>query len=91
MYTLFNQLKGNNQKASLNWYIKNALLIFVWLIANYLQKDFGDFWFPIPIYWYVGNAMYDFVKGQEISEWKYEDIALPKIWAKKFEKFCPDT
>ena len=29
-------------------------------------------------------------KGQEISEWKYEVVALPKIWSKKFEKFCPE-
>ena len=28
-------------------------------------------------------------KGQEISEWIYEVVALPKIWTKKFEKFCP--
>jgi len=25
-------------------------------------------------------------KGQEISEWRYE-VALPKVWTKKFEKF----
>ena len=28
-------------------------------------------------------------KGQEISEWKFEVVALPKIWTKKIEKFCP--
>ena len=28
-------------------------------------------------------------KGQLISEWKYEVVTLPKIWMKKFEKFCP--
>ena len=30
------------------------------------------------------------IQGQEISEWKYEVVALPKIWTKKFEKFCPE-
>ena len=30
-------------------------------------------------------------KGQEISEWKYEVVTLPKIWTKKFEKFCPEV
>ena len=29
-------------------------------------------------------------KGQEISEWKYEVVALPKIWMKKFENFYPE-
>ena len=29
-------------------------------------------------------------KGQEISEQKYEVVALTKIWTKKFEKFCPE-
>ena len=29
-------------------------------------------------------------KGQEISEWKYEVVSLPKIWTKKFENFCPE-
>ena len=28
-------------------------------------------------------------KDQEISEWKYEVMALPIIWTKEFEKFCP--
>ena len=28
-------------------------------------------------------------KGQEVSEWKFEVVALAKIWRKKFEKFCP--
>ena len=28
-------------------------------------------------------------KDQEISEWKYKVVALPKIWTKKLEKFCP--
>ena len=28
------------------------------------------------------------VKGQKISKWKYEVVALPKIWTKDFEKFC---
>ena len=28
-------------------------------------------------------------KGQEISEWKYKVVALPKIWTKNFEKSCP--
>ena len=28
-------------------------------------------------------------KGQYISKWKYEVVALPKIWMKKFEKVCP--
>jgi hypothetical protein len=28
-------------------------------------------------------------KGQEISECKYEVVALPIIWTKKFVKFCP--
>ena len=27
-------------------------------------------------------------KGQEISEWIHEVVALPKIWKKKLEKFC---
>ena len=27
-------------------------------------------------------------KGQKISKWKYEVVALPKIWTKDFEKFC---
>ena len=30
-------------------------------------------------------------KGQEISEWIFEVVALPKLWKKKFEKFCPVT
>ena len=29
-------------------------------------------------------------KGQEISEWKYEVIPLPKIWTRKFEKLSPN-
>ena len=29
-------------------------------------------------------------KGQEISGWKYEVIALPKIWKKIFEKLYPE-
>ena len=33
----------------------------------------------------------EWVKGQEISEWIYEVVALPKIWTKKIKKFCPDT
>ena len=28
-------------------------------------------------------------KVQEISEWKYEIVALPKTWTKKLEKFYP--
>ena len=28
-------------------------------------------------------------KGQEISEWKYWVVPLPKIWTKKLEKFVP--
>ena len=27
--------------------------------------------------------------GQEISEWIYEVVTMPKIWTKKLEKFCP--
>ena len=33
---------------------------------------------------------FSFHKGQQISEWKYEVVALPKIWTKKIEKFCPE-
>ena len=34
------------------------------------------------------TAIYDDkTKGQEISEWV---VPLPKIWMKKFEKFCPE-
>ena len=28
-------------------------------------------------------------KGQKISEWKYKVVALPKMWTKKLENFCP--
>ena len=33
--------------------------------------------------------MSESIKGQEISKWKYEVVALPKIWTKKLGKFCP--
>ena len=43
---------------------------------------------------YILNPIFFWVviktKGQEISEWKYGVIPLPKIWTKKFEKFCPE-
>ena len=48
--------------------------------------------------WYVylikqcfspGRSEYD--KGQEISEWMYEVVELPKIWTKKLEKFYPEV
>ena len=29
----------------------------------------------------------EIIKGQEISEWIYEVVALPKIWTKKAEFF----
>ena len=37
---------------------------------------------------FIATAM-PHAKGQEISEWKFEVVALPKIWTSKFEKFCP--
>ena len=38
-------------------------------------------------------AMFCFLhfKGHKFSEWIFEVVALPKIWSKKFEKFCPDV
>ena len=38
---------------------------------------------------YAINNQEVFSKGQEISEWMYEVVTLPKKWSKKLEKFCP--
>ena len=40
---------------------------------------------------YKPNSTNILSKGQEISEWKYEVVALPKLWTKKLEKFCPEV
>ena len=42
----------------------------------------------LPLLFYLAPES---TKGQEILKWIYEVVALPKIWTKKLEKFCPYT
>ena len=35
--------------------------------------------------------LWNAAKGQEISEWIYEVVALQKIWTKKVENFCHEV
>ena len=46
------------------------------------------FWECVKIWSYLA-LLIDFTnKGQKISKWKYEVVALPKIWTKKLEEYC---
>ena len=60
----------------------------------YIKKTLATLWNSILVcegytLWHLLSVWKYIIKGQEISECKYEVVALPKIWTKKIEKFCP--
>ena len=66
------------------------ILLFFWqnLADTFIFYD--SIWCRIVIFgrWVLSEFWQHFwgiCKGQLISEWKYEVVALPKIWKKKFE------
>ena len=51
-------------------------------------------WILVQILWFhhkITKVWKQAIKGQEISERIYEVVALPKMWMKKLEKFCPEV
>ena len=44
-----------------------------------------------PFIYYCLKELTVFDKGQRISEWKYEVVALPKIWTKNLNNSALNT
>jgi hypothetical protein len=83
--TMFHLSVPHSNPKSLTYLAENSLLVDLFCHTagiKYLNTP-HRFWYFFSIYWLS--------KGQEISEWKYGVVPLPKIWTKNLKNSALNT